>query len=109
MGKTWQNRTLIISAPVLSATKWWRYQPCKDVVIGKLAICKAPYLGSLTSVFSFFLQEESPACMEVGTAEVGGLDYRAPRTEKRCTLPGSWEASWSSERLFSLFFMVPSR
>ncbi|XP_026983671.1 uncharacterized protein [Sagmatias obliquidens] len=53
--------------------------------------------------------EESPACMEVGTAELGGLDYRAPRTEKRCTLPGSWEAGWSSERLFSLFFMVPSR
>ncbi|XP_060158217.1 uncharacterized protein [Globicephala melas] len=47
--------------------------------------------------------------MEVGTAELGGLDFRAPRTEKRCTLPGSWEAGWSSERLFSLFFMVPSR
>ena len=31
--------------------------------------------------------KESPACLEIGIAVLGGLDYRAPRTEKQCTLP----------------------
>ena len=37
--------------------------------------------------------KESPACLEIGIAVLGGLDYRAPRTEKQCTLPRKSPAS----------------